>query len=240
MSLFRSIAFTSVLVGLIAGPAITAVQAFGTSRLIAQAEVYERAGEGHHHEAAVADSPISGHAASEHEHEEGGWQPSDGFERTAFTLAANILTSIGYSLVLVGLIALCGRTPTWREGLGWGIAAFACVMLAPMLGLPPELPGTPSAPLAERQLWWIATVVSTAVAIALVIFQRKPWTVALAMLVVAAPHLVGAPQAPEGSHGLAPAALERQFVAMAALTSLLLWIMIGSLGATFFRRMESR
>lgn len=240
MSLFRSIVFASVLVGLIVGSAITVIQAFGTSYLIAQAEVYEKAGEGHYHEDAVAGGTVVQNTVSEHEHEEGGWQPSDGFARTAFTLATNILTSIGYSLVLVGLIAMRGKDVTWREGLGWGLAAFACVMLAPMLGLPPELPGTPSAPLGERQLWWIATALSTAAAIALAVFQRKPWAAAVAILLVSAPHMVGAPQAPEGAHALAPEALEKQFVAAAVLTSLVLWTMTGSLGAAFFRRMELR
>lgn len=238
MSLFRSIVFASVLVGAVAGTAITAVQFVGTSRLIAQAEVYEKAREGHHHSEAAETSEVASadHASA---HEEGGWEPADGIERTAFTLAANILTAIGYSLVIVSLIAMRGKPVTWRDGLGWGVTAFSCVMLAPMLGLPPELPGTPSAPLDDRQLWWVATALCTAAAIALAVFKRKPWALVVAPAIFAAPHLVGAPVAPEGAHALAPEALEKKFVAAAVITSLLLWSMIGSLGAAVFNRMKA-
>lgn len=239
MSLFRSIVFASVLVGAVAGTAITAVQFVGTSRLIAQAEAYEKAGGGHHHSETASSNGVAT-ADDATGHEEGGWEPSDGVERTGFTLAANILTAIGYSLVIISLIAMRGKPVTWRGGLAWGVAAFACVMLAPMLGLPPELPGTPSAPLDDRQLWWVATALCTAAAIALAVFNRKPWALVAALAIVAAPHLLGAPAAPEGAHALAPEALERKFVATAVVTSLLLWSLIGSLGATVFNRMESR
>src|SRR3974390_3265881 len=44
---------------------------------------------------------------------------------------------------------------SWHEGLMWGLAGFAVFTLAPGLGLPPELPGVPAAPLLSRQLWWV-------------------------------------------------------------------------------------
>lgn len=242
MSLFRSIVFTSVIVGLIVGVAVSLAQFVGTSQLILKAEVYEKAGEAAApaHDADAAAPAGHDHAAmAAHEHEEGGWEPADGFERNAFTVAANILTAIGYSLVLTGLIALRGKPVTWREGFLWGLAGFACVMLAPMLGLPPELPGTPAAPLGERQIWWIGTAVATAAAIGLIAFQRKPWAAVLAVVLIAAPHLIGAPAAPEGEHALAPEALEHQFVVAAVLTSLLFWVLLGSLSGSIYRRFEA-
>lgn len=234
MPFFRSIVFASVLVGLIVGSAITVVQFFGTIQLIAQAEVFEKAGSAAHHD-------IEGHAsgaAETHQHEESAWEPEDGFERLSFTLAANILTSIGYSLVLIGVISLRGRPVSWREGLVWGLAAFASVMLAPMLGLPPELPGTPSAPLDARQIWWVGTALATASGIALIAFNRAGWAVVLAVAIIAAPHIIGAPLAPEGEHGLAPAALEQQFIAAAVITSFIFWVMLGSLGAAIHQRLQ--
>jgi cobalt transporter subunit CbtA len=240
MSLFRAIVFTSVLVGIVAGTAVSLVQFAGTSQLIARAEVFEKAGE------TDAVSPVAtAKEAHEHTstsarvHEEGAWEPADGLERSAFTLAANILTAIGYALVLCGLMALRGKPVTWRTGLLWGVAGFACVMLAPMLGLPPELPGTPAAPLGDRQFWWIATALCTAVGIGLLALQRTTWAAVLAVIIVAAPHVVGAPNAPEAGHALAPEALHYQFIAAAAITSLVFWALLGSLSGMIFRRLEA-
>ena len=232
MHSFRAIVFTSVLVGLIAGVAVSAVQFMGTTSLILKAEVYEKAGEA----AAPAHSHDANAAVHEHAHDAAAWEPADGVERTVFTIAANVLTAIGYALVLAGLIALRGQPITWRDGLLWGMAGFACVMLAPMLGLPPELPGSPVAPLAERQIWWIGTVAATAAGLGLIAFWREPWAAVLAILLIAAPHLVGAPAAPAGEHALAPEALEHQFVVAAVLTSLVFWTLLGSLSGVFLRK----
>jgi cobalt transporter subunit CbtA len=153
-------------------------------------------------------------------------------------MAANTLTAIGYALVLTGLIAFSGRPATWRSGFIWGMGAFACVMLAPTLGLPPELPGTPAGPLAERQLWWLATVVATAAGLGLIAFNGKPWAVALALLLIAAPHLIGAPLAPAGETALAPEALHHQFIMAAVVTSFVFWMLLGSLSGAVLRRFE--
>jgi cobalt transporter subunit CbtA len=236
MPLFRSIVFASVLIGLIVGAAVSVVQFLGTSQLILKAEVYEKAGEqgagvataGHDHD----------HGTAAHAHEEGGWEPADGFERNAFTLAANILTAIGYALVLTGVMAIRGKPVGWHEGLLWGLAGFACVMLAPMLGLPPELPGTPAAPLADRQLWWIGTASATAAGLALLAFVRAPWAPFAAIALIAAPHLIGAPPPPEGQHALAPELLQHEFVATVVLTSLIFWLLLGALSGPVMRRFE--
>ncbi|TCU07577.1 CbtA family protein [Rhizobium sullae] len=238
MSLFRSIVFTAALTGVIVGVSVSAVQFAGTSQLIAKAEVYEKAGEAE--SGAITVTPMADAHVHEagHDHEEGGWEPADGFERIAFTVAADVLTAIGYALVLCGLIAMRGKPVTWREGLLWGLAGFACVMIAPMLGLPPELPGTPSAPLGDRQFWWIGTALATAAGIGLIAFQRKPWAAVVAIAVIAAPHLIGAPAPPEGLHALTPEALRHQFGAAAVMTSLVFWAILGSLSGTLFNRFE--
>lgn len=136
MSFFRNIVFTAILVGILGGFAVSAMQAFGTTPLILQAETFESAGEAPHSH----DAPAPGAAVPAHEHNDEAWAPADGFERTAYTVAANVLTAIGYALVLTGLISLRGTNTGWREGLLWGVAGFAAVMLALMIGLPPELP----------------------------------------------------------------------------------------------------
>ena len=45
MSFFRNIVFTAILVGILGGFAVSAMQAFGTTPLILQAETFESAGE---------------------------------------------------------------------------------------------------------------------------------------------------------------------------------------------------
>ncbi|SNB62243.1 cobalt transporter subunit CbtA [Arboricoccus pini] len=238
MSLFRSIVFTAVLTGIIVGCAASVFQFLGTSQLIAEAEVYENAGQAKEAQVAGSPSPDAHAGQAVRHHNDGEWKPADGFERMAFTLAANVLTAIGYALILCALISLRGKPVTWRQGLLWGLAGFACVMLAPMIGLPPELPGTPSAPLADRQIWWIGTALATATGIGLIAFQRRLWAIVLAGALIVAPHVIGAPPAPEGMHALAPDALEHKFIAAALVTSLLFWVLLGLLSGMIYGRFE--
>ena len=74
-----------------------------------------------------------------------GWSPQDGFERTAFTFVANVITAIGFALLLIAVSELAGGIVDWRHGVFWGFAAFTVFTLAPGLGLPPELPAMPAA-----------------------------------------------------------------------------------------------
>lgn len=236
--------FSSVLVGLIAGLAISVVHHFTTEPLILHAETFESAGPeaGHSHDApapAAGDATATAApAAADHHHDDEAWAPADGFERSFYTVGANVLTAIGFALVLNGLFYAVGQPVDWRGGLLWGLGAFVAVMLAPGLGLHPELPGTPAAELAARQTWWIGTALATAVGLGLLIFQRKPWAAALAVVLILAPHVIGAPQPPAGEHALAPEELSHRFVVLALVTSFLFWAMIGTLSGYFHRRFE--
>lgn len=249
MSVFRSLVFTSVLVGLIAGTAVTLAQFLGTTPLILAAEVFENGGadEGHSHDAGATEEGHD-HATTaaattaetdEHHHDPEAWAPADGFERTAYTFAANVLTAIGFALVINGLMQISGKESDWRQGLIWGLCGFVVFMLAPGFGLHPELPGTPAAPLFERQVWWIGTAAATAAGLGLLFFQRKPWAAALAIVLIALPHVIGAPVPPEGEHALAPEAMSHRFVVVATLTSLFFWALLGTLSGYFRRRFEA-
>ncbi len=221
MELFRRIVLVAALAGLAAGLAMTALQQVGTVPLILQAETYE-----------AKDHP------ADHQHEQA-WEPADGAERLAFTAAANVLSAIGFALLLVAAGELRGGIATWREGVLWGLAGFAIFTLAPSLGLPPELPAMPAAPLGARQAWWLATVVTTAGGLALLAFRRGlPW-VALAAVLLVAPHLIGAPQ-PASHESPVPAALARQFVAAVVSTSLVFWILLGGLAGFVRTRLATR
>jgi cobalt transporter subunit CbtA len=162
------------------------------------------------------------------------WAPADGVERGAYTLVTNILMAVGIALLLAAGFALTGQGG-WRTGLYWGLAGYAAFILAPALGLPPEVPGAEAAPLADRQLWWLGTVAATAGGLALLFLTRSwQWIVAGAGLIVL-PHLIGAPQ-PEHHGGLAPDSLAREFVVAVLVTGFLFWLALGALSGFFYKR----
>src|SRR5437899_3224343 len=107
MDTFRRLLVTAVLAGLIAGVFVTIVHQISTVPVILKAEVYEKAAEDAAPAAAtgaVASSAMApaeaghdhGSADAAHEHDEGGWEPSDGLERNLFTVVADILTGVGF------------------------------------------------------------------------------------------------------------------------------------------------
>lgn len=248
MAIFRNIVFCAALVGLIVGLALSVAQHFATTPLILRAEVYEKSAEAqavggsnltntnvtHTH-----DGPAHPHAsaseAAAHIHNAQAWEPRDGVERTAFTVVSNIVIAIGYALALTGCFSLLGGAIDWRRGLYWGLGGFLAVMVAPSLGLPPELPGVPAAALAERQLWFVGTAVATALGLALIAFGRRPPAVALALCLIIAPHIIGAPQLADVETNV-PTALSHQFTVAVTVTSLLFWALLGSLSGAFHRR----
>src|SRR4029077_13143398 len=158
--------------------------------------------------------------------------------RNSFTAAANILTAIGFALLLAGIYALQGRPVTWHEGLLWGLGGFVVFTIAPGLGLPPRLPGVPAAPLEARQIWWIATAAATAAGLVLLVFRRSAWAAVLGLCLIALPHVIGAPQLAE-THTDVPAALSHRFVVAVTLTSLLFWVLLGSLTSIAYRRFSA-
>lgn len=235
MRIFRNIVFAAALVGLAAGLALTALQQFGTQPLIVRAEALEASAGApkphdhatagaHDHAALVAQEAA---AAGGHEHGAGGWAPADGLERFAWTLVANIVAGVGFALLLLAASELKGGLSSWREGLLWGLAGFAAFTLAPSIGLPPEAPGAEGAPLMDRQVWWIATATATAAGIALVAYGRTPVLALGGIALIAAPHVVGAPQ-PSAPSTL-PHTLERDFVVAVIVTGFLFWATLGAL-----------
>ena len=237
MSLFRNIVFTATVVGLLAGLALTLIQQFGTQPLIVKAEVVEQANAAkaaephdhaaagqHDHEALTAKEEA---AAAAHSHGADEWEPADGIERFSWTLVANVASGIGFALLLLSVSELRGGLATWREGLLWGLAGFAVFTLAPSIGLPPEAPGVEGAPLLDRQIWWVATAVATAVGLGLIAFARSPLAAVAAVALIAAPHVVGAPKPP--APPAIPHDLEHGFVVAVIVTGFLFWAILGAL-----------
>lgn len=224
--MLASIVFRAVQAGLAVGLIVAVVHQLWTVPLIQRAETYEQA---------AATAHDDGAGAAGHDHDGGGWKPAEGLERIAFTALGDILTAIGFALLLSGAYVLSGRGVAWREGVLWGLAGFAALSLAPSLGLPPELPGMPATALGPRQTWWIATAALTAAGLALLVLHRRPWSAALAVLLIAAPHLWGAP-APSSAASAVPDSLWRSFVIAATATNLLSWLLLGALTGYLHRR----
>jgi cobalt transporter subunit CbtA len=241
MATFRSIVFASVISGFIVGVIITVLQQFGTVPLILKAEVFEKAAEAHQtsdsHQTASTAAAGHNHAEHEHEHAAGAWEPKDGLERNAYTAAANVLTGIGFALLLAGFFAVqsgtTGGSVSWHEGLMWGLAGFAVFTIAPGLGLPPELPGVPAAPLLSRQIWWVIAALATAAGLGLIFFRRSVPASIAGLVLIMLPHVIGAPELEHVDTNV-PSSLSHQFVVAVTLTSLVFWAMLGGLTSTIF------
>jgi cobalt transporter subunit CbtA len=227
MDYFRNIVAVAALAGAIAGLGMTVAQQLTTVPLILKAETYE---------AQVAPAHDYGDAAapqaSAHQHDHDGWLPADGVERTFFSALANIVTGIGFALLLVAASELFGGIRDWRQGLFWGLAGFSVFTLAPGLGLPPELPAMPAAALGARQLWWVGTAIATAIALGLLVYGRSAVAALAAIVLLVMPHLIGAPQ-PASYESPIPEGLHHSFVVAVVLTTLLFWVLLGGLAGLF-------
>jgi len=209
---FRKLILVVLTSGTLAGLALFAVQHFTVIPLIQAAETYETGAT----------------------HDDEGWQPANGWERTSFTAIATVLSGIALAAMLFGIVALTGKSIDARRGLLWGLAAFACLSVAPALGLPPQPPGTVVAPLHERQLWWAGTAVATAVGLWLIFGQARTWLRIGGLLSMALPHLIGAPVA-TGQNAI-PAQLIRHFTLASVATTGTFWLLLGALGGFLYER----
>ena len=225
--MIKRIAQTAGFTGLLAALLLTLLQSFWVAPLILQAETFENAPA-----VEVAHEHAAGAAA--HTHDAEAWEPENGWQRVLSTTGGNLVVAVGFALMLAGLYTLRAPTRT-AQGLLWGLAGYATFVLAPTLGLPPELPGTAAADLAQRQIWWIGTAASTAAGIALLVFGRNGLLKILGVAILAVPHIIGAPQ-PEVHSMLAPEALEAQFKIASHLTNVAFWLALGWISAWLFRR----
>ncbi len=174
---------------------------------------------------AVADAATETHDATEGE--------TSAIERNGMTVLVYALTYTGYALLMVAGFALSeqfGRKVEARQGLFWGLAGFAALQLAPAMGLAPELPGTMAADLSARQLWWLGTVLATGGGVALLSFGRGVAVWVAAAVLLAAPHVIGAPHL-EAFSGIAPPELAAEFAARSLGMALVSWLALGAIAA---------
>ena len=221
MSQFRQLMWVALLSGALAGLVLFAVRHWTVEPLIEEAEAYETAARQSH-----PDIPAG---------RDEGWQPTSRFQRNLFTALATILSGIGFAAVLFGIVALAGTPLTVGRGALWGLAGFACFVLAPAIGLPPQPPGVAVADLTARQLWWVLTVVATATGFWFLADRKRNWLFRIGgVACILLPHLIGAPVAT--GQNFVPAGLIRQFTIASVATSALFWLLLGTAGGFVYSR----
>ena len=179
-----------------------------------------------HDEGEAAHSHDEGEAAHSHDATDA---EASTFSRNLWTAVFLGLVYVAYALIMVagfGVARICGHVITRREGLLWGIAGFAAFQLAPAMGLAPELPGTLAADLGARQVWWWGTAAATSAALGLIGYGRGLATTVVAVALLAAPHVIGAPEL-EGFSGVAPPEVAAAFSARVLGMGLAVWALMG-------------
>ncbi|SEP85482.1 cobalt transporter subunit CbtA [Devosia sp. YR412] len=236
--MIRNLFAAALLAAICAGLVTAAIQHFRVTPIILHAETFEGEGGHSHGEAAAVADHVDAPGTPAHSHdvvaavEAEEWAPQDGFERTAYTTLATVLAAAGFALV-IGAVSMFANIPvTFANGFLWGLAGFLTFSLAPAYGLAPELPGMPAADLVARQIWWVGTALATGCAILLLAKTRASWAFAVAALLVIAPHIIGAPVAPDEPSGV-PAHLATEFAAITLGTSFVFWLLLGSLFGKF-------
>lgn len=175
-------------------------------------------------------------AMTGHDHQHQADEDTSPILRHGLTVLFACLIYSGYGLILVAGFALAnqfGQVIRVRDGLLWGLAGFAAVQLAPAMGLEPELPGTLSAGLDARQVWWVGTAIATAAGLGLLGYGRGLVVRLAGLVVMALPHVIGAPEI-EGFHGVVPPELASRFAARSLGVGLIAWLVLGGLLARFW------
>ena len=245
MDHFRRLIVTALLAGLLAGLVLFVVQHLTIVPLIELAEGFEDAAQGAQPppgqllSAAPSTTPPGGHvhatsgtgaqgepSTHAHAHDEEGWQPAPGFQRIGLTALTTIISGIGFAAILLAGMTLSGTTVDLRRGVLWGLAGFACFVLAPALGLPPKPPGAAVGDLHLRQIWWVGTVLATATGLWLIFGNAaNRWSRFLGLVAMGLPHVLGVPP-PEGGD-LVPATLMRDFAVLSVGSNLVFWLVLG-------------
>tara|TARA_R110002074_G_scaffold10912_1_gene40809 strand:+ start:2609 stop:3295 length:687 start_codon:yes stop_codon:yes gene_type:complete len=225
--MFQKFLITSLFAGAAAGLIAGILQLIFVQPVLLHAELYESGQLVHFGAEAVSAHPDL---------------PGFDVVRDVMSVVFTMLTYTGYTLILVALMSIAeerGAQIDGRTGILWGIAGFVTVHFAPGLTLAPEVPGAAAADVGARQVWWWSTVVAAGIAMWLLAFGRN-WTMwGVAVILLAAPHLIGAPE-PDIFTGPVPTELGALFAARAFGVGLVAWVLVGSFAGYFWQREGAR
>lgn len=158
--------------------------------------------------------------------------------RDGLSLIFTMIIYFSYAMVLIPLmIILTSAKPSQLQGVLWGVLGYAALQLAPAFGLAPEVPGVAAADVTDRQIWWAATVAISALSVALMVYGKHYGLKALAVLLLLAPHIFGAPH-PATFVGSAPPELAALFVARVLGVGFLSWIILGVMAVYFWNTQD--
>ncbi len=225
----KNLLSSAVFAGLIAGSVAALLQFLFVIPLLLEGELYETGARLHFLSDGMTQS------------EKGTPGLGGEWDRHIMTVVFNVISYTGYALVLVAAMGFAkaqrGLELSANSGLIWGLCGFIAVQLAPAVGLPPELPGTPAAELAPRQVWWLSTIIATAVGLSLIAFARTGlWQIAGGILILL-PHLIGAPHL-DTYFGVAPPELSAEFVTQSLGMAAIGWSVMGYFAGYFLSRSE--
>lgn len=224
--MFGKLLTTGLLAGAVAGVAAAILQFTFVIPILLEGELFET-GQRVHFSASGSPQSLRG-------------APGLGGEwgRHLLTVAFNLVTYVGFGLLLAALMSLAemrGLTKiTPRQGIIWGLAGFIAVQLAPALGLPPELPGTVGAEIGPRQSWWSLTILASCIGLWLIAFGRG-YLPPAGILLLLAPHVIGAPVT-DTYWGIAPPELAAEFATISLGTAAAGWTLLGFCCAWFWSR----
>jgi len=216
---------TALFAGFIAGVIAAILQFLLVQPLLLHAELFE-GGDLTHFGATGAGTPAQVAWA--------GFDPM----RDLLSLVFTALIYTGYGFLLVAAIAFAAdrsNEVTPRTGIIWGVAGFVAVQLVPAMGLPPELPGAGAADVAARQVWWLGTLVATALGLWLIAFGEGSVAWIIGATALAIPHIIGAPE-PDLLIGPVPPEIAAHFAARALGVGLVAWAILGALCGYFWNK----
>ncbi|HEX3703613.1 MAG TPA: CbtA family protein [Vicinamibacterales bacterium] len=212
MRVFRRQMTGALAAGALAGVVLFLIQWILIAPLIRQADTYERL------DAVHADGRA-----------DAGWEPSDGFERIAYTGVGTVLAGVGFGTFFFGVASLIGVDLNARTGLWMGAAGFFCFAIVPSIGLPPKPPGVPGPTVQAAQLWWVTAAACSCVALWVFTHAgRSKGRLGISALALAVPFLIGAPPAQASS--VVPLALVWRFAAISIATRAVFWMTLGVAG----------
>jgi len=231
--MIKRIILISLISGFIGGILLTGLQFIKTVPLIHQAEIYEGNdliiySKSHTN----INAPIK--ATMDHEMNENVWSPKDGFQRTSFTFISNIVLAIGFSFILCAVYLFVNNIDT-KKAIIVGVVSYLTFFALPSLGLHPELPGTVAASLNDRQTWWIATVIASALGFSLLFFNKNTIIRFAGVLIIAIPHIIKAPL-PNIHAGTAPYTMLQEFEYTSFITNAVFWILLSIITFLFFKK----